>query len=127
MARPRQPTEVLKLRGAFAKNPQRKRPPEAKAGPLVGVPAYLEPDEAAIWHELVSNAPQGVLTSADGPTLEMVSRLMAKFRRDWLTGAEFAILKGCLTELGWTPASRSKVIAPDAGEKPPGEFDEFVN
>jgi hypothetical protein len=126
MARPRQPTEVLALRGAFIKDPQRKRPPEAKAAPLAGAPAYLATDEASLWHELVSNAPRGVLTTADGPTLEMVARLMAKFRKDWLTGAEFAILKGCLTELGWTPASRSKVLAPESADKPEGEFSEFV-
>jgi phage terminase small subunit len=126
MARPRLPTEVLTLRGAFTKDPQRKRPPEAKAAPLQGAPAYLASDEAALWRELVANAPRGVLTTADGPTLEMVSRLMAKFRRDWLTGAEFSILKSCLTELGWTPASRSKVLAPEGSDKPAGEFDEFI-
>jgi phage terminase small subunit len=126
MARPRTPTELLELRGAFRKDPQRRRSVGPKAAAGIGEPpAHLKTEEAAIWHELVGNSPAGVLTSADRPVLEMLARLMAKFREDWLTGAEFSILKSCLTELGWTPAARSKVAAP-AEDKPDGEFSEFL-
>jgi hypothetical protein len=67
--------------------------------------------ELATWREFVSTAPANVLTAFDAYNVELVARLMAKFRADWLTGAEFGVLKSALTELGATPASRSKITA----------------
>lgn len=126
MARPRLPTEVQELKGAFRKDPQRKRPVGAKStAPLGAPPVHLKPDERECWLEAVHAAPGGVLTAADRWVLEVAARLMAKFRADWLTGAEFGVLSQALGKLGWTPSDRSKVQAPDA-EAPPNEFAEFM-
>lgn len=126
MPRPRTPTEVLELRGSFKKDPQRQRPVGPKASGAIGdPPGHMAEAEAAIWHELVGNAPPNVLTSADRPTLELLSRLMAKFRADWLSGAEMAIMRNCLTDLGWTPASRSKIV-PVKSDEPASPFAEFL-
>lgn len=126
MPRPRKPTEVLELTGAFRRNPQRKREVGAKSEKGLGTPpAHLSAAETACWREVVGNAPAGVLTSADRPLVEIVARLMARFREDWLKGSEFAILLQCLVRLGWTPSDRSKVAAP-ADDKPEGEFSDFL-
>ena len=127
MPRPRLPTELLELRGAFRKDPQRRRAVGPKSPIGIGEPPeHLSEGEKAVWRELVANAPAGVLTGADRAVMELLVRLMARFRADWLTGAEFGILKGCLTELGWTPAARSKVIAGATPEAPgPSPWDAF--
>ncbi len=78
----RKPTELLALSGAFEKNPQRRRPVEPKSPHPIGEPpACLAPDEAACWRDFVSEAPAGVLTSADRLALEALARLVARSRR----------------------------------------------
>jgi hypothetical protein len=127
MARPRTPTEVLELRGAFKRNPKRTRDVGAKADRGLGhAPIHLTDTEVECWREIVGNCAGGVLTSADRIIVEMAARLVSRFRADWLTGAEMSTLKSCLTELGWTPASRSKVAAPKKDDVP-SEFAEFMN
>ena len=128
VARPRQPTELLELKGAYQKDPQRKRPPAPRSLHGLGnPPSHFKDDEIEVWREIVGNAPDRVLTAGDRLTVEMVARLVAKFRADWLTGAEFGTLKSCLTELGWTPASRSKITTLPEDDAPAGEFSAFVN
>lgn len=126
MPQPRKPTEVLQLRGTFKHNPKRTRDVGPKSAKDVGQPPpYLTEDERACWFEGIENAPAGVLTSGDRWHLEMVSRLMAKFRRDWLTGAEMSQLGQALSKLGWTPADRSRVTATQKEEKE-DPFAEFL-
>jgi len=120
MPRPRKPTELLELQGAFDKDPQRRRPVGPKSGREIGAaPDSLTSDEAACWCEFIENAPAGVLTSHDRWTLAQACKIEAKSRREWLLPAEMGHLRGFLTELGATPASRSKVQAPGAEDRPP--------
>ncbi len=117
----RKPTELLTLSGAFEKNPQRRRPVGPKSDRPIGEPpACLAPDEAGCWAEFVSNAPAGVLTSGDRWALEAVARLMAKpAGGGGLTSAETGHLRGFLSELGASPASRGQVQAPGPAEPVP--------
>ena len=126
MARPRTPTEVLELTGAFRRNPNRKREVGPKSTMGVGqAPEHLSELERSCWDEAIANAPAGVLTSGDRWLVEVASRLMAKFRSDWLSGAEMAQLTQALGKMGWTPADRSRV---SAAEKEPetDEMSEFM-
>jgi hypothetical protein len=66
---------------------------------------------------MAGNAPARILTSADRLLLEVAARLLAKFQAGWLTGTELSTLSPCYSELGWTPASRSRVAAPKAEER----------
>ncbi len=118
----RKPTELLALSGAFEKNPQRRRPVGPKSPHPIGEPpACLAPDGAATWREFVANAPAGVLTSGDRLALECLACLVAKGRRPGgLSGAELGQLRGFLSELGATPASRSKVLPAGPAEAPAG-------
>lgn len=89
-------------------------------------PKYFSEDESEIWAEIESNAAGGVLTSAERYTVELMARLVAKFRKDWLTGAEMSQLTWCCSHLGMTAVDRSKVLG-DESEPDKSPFDEFLN
>jgi hypothetical protein len=121
MPRPRKPAELLELTGGYRpdRHHQRRAAPKSEH-PIGEPPGHLAPDEAAAWREYVSNAPAGVLTSYDRWVLEMVACLVARSRREGLTGAELGLLRGFLTELGATPASCGRVLATVPAEAPAG-------
>jgi hypothetical protein len=119
MARPRKPTEILALNGAFDKDPQRRRATGPKSALGIGeAPDGLLPDEVNCWYEFIRNAPANVLTSNDRWTLERCCCLMAAARRGTITAASEGHLRALLTELGATPASRSKIAAPAGRDEP---------
>jgi hypothetical protein len=127
MARPRTPTEVLDLKGSFDKHPERRREVGPKStSPLGEPPTYFNTGEAVCWYELAQDTPPGVLTGSDRWTVEAACRLMAKFRADWLTGAEFGQLNGLLSKMGKTPSDRSKIHG-TAPEETASPYDEFLN
>lgn len=112
MARPRTPTKVLEARGAFKKDPQRKRDGEPECNNPLGAPhESLNEMEAKCWHELAHNAPAGVLTEADRIPMEMASALLAEFRLDRaaFTGQKLARLQSLCGAFGMTPADRAKL------------------
>lgn len=112
MARPRTPTNVLELRGAFKRHPERKRDEEPKPSQAIGeCPDRLDAGERAAWDEIVATCCPGVLTNADRLAVELAARLLAEL---WDTGREFSVarmtrLHSILGSLGMTPSDRSKV------------------
>ena len=93
MARPRTPTALLELRGAFRNHPSRLR--ERKNEPLVTIalpdpPHHLTPSVASMWREMQTRG--FWLTSADRFFLEIAARLMADQRRDRLKSADTSML-----------------------------------
>ena len=122
MPMPRKPVEVLQLSGYYRADRHRQRRAAPKSPhPIGDPPPHLAPNEAACWREFVRDMPANVLTSADRWALELVARLVAKSRREGLTGAELGHLRGLLGECGATPASRSRVLpAGDAAGRAPG-------
>lgn len=124
MARPRLPTEVLEVRGSFKAQPSRRRPIGAKSErPLGNEPPGLTKAEVECWREIVGNSVAAVLTSADRVMVEIAARLLAKMRDGSIKSTELSAFTRCLTELGWTPASRHKVAAP--APPPADDFAEF--
>jgi hypothetical protein len=117
MGRPRKPTHVLTLQGAFKKDPQRARPNEPKPAAQLGEPPkYFSDELVEIWHELDEMTVPGVLTVSDRWTVEVASQLMYQFRQSrtkesgqTMTGTELSQLNSCLSRMGLTPADRSKV------------------
>ena len=110
MPRPRLPTELLQLHGAFEKNPSRRRPIGPKSELPIGEPPdYFADDERQCWAEVEAIAAAGVLTAADRFVVELLARLVAKLRRSWLSGAEMSALTWCCSRLGMTPSDRSRV------------------
>lgn len=121
MGRNRVPSNVLELRGAFDKNPQRRREePKVDTG-LGAPPDYLTTEELAAWAEIEASAPEGILSRADRITVEMMVRTLIKFRnREPVKTAEMNLLLSMLSRFGMTPADRSRVAAPK--EAAQGDF-----
>lgn len=126
MARPRKPTAVLDLKGAFKKDPARgkARANEPKIDAAIGEPpAALGDDEKALWREL---AVYGAwLTAGDRLLLEIACRLMVLFRTNALDGGGISKLITALSKLGFSPTDRSKVNAPGAKEPEADPFADF--
>ncbi len=120
MARPRTPLEMLELSGHYRadRHGQRRAAPKSPR-PIGDPPGHLRPDEAAAWVEFVRDTPANVLTSADRVALEATCCLVAKSRREGLSGAELGHLRGFLSELGASPASRGRVLPAGPAEASP--------
>ena len=124
MARPRTPTIVKELRGAYSKNPQRR--PDGEPVPSRGIgpaPGHFSADLSAIWDEVVGACYAGVLGEADRFGLEIICKLIHLGRTDFdsMTGAQLTRLAGLLGQYGMTPADRSKINVPKAKQKNPYE------
>ena len=109
MPNPRKPTALKQLQGTT--KPCRTNPRE----PIpVGVwgepPENLLPDELQAWLEISERIAQQVATSADMHLVEIVARIIAKFRADTITGWGMSSLMKGLSQLGMTPADRSKIV-----------------
>lgn len=112
MARPRTPTKILDARGAFKKDPQRRRDGEPEVREPIGpAPDYFAPDQLAAWNQIVGQAPLGVLTAADCLAVETASILVAEFRSnpaDFQTG-KLGRLQSFLGQFGMNPSDRAKL------------------
>jgi phage terminase small subunit len=125
MARHPQARELAELKGATRKHPERyrKQPPKVEQ-PLGNAPVHLTDAAKAVWFEIETYAPTGILKGADRIALEMLANLLAEYRN---APTEFAVGKythliGCLARLGMTPADRQKLGV----EKPDEEGNEFA-
>ena len=113
MGRPRTPTNVLDKRGAFEKDPQRKRSAEPKPTADIGdPPKSFDRKHKATWKELMGIIPPGVLFNSDRWSVEALVCLMVEFRRDptRFSAAQYARLENLLGKMGMTPSDRSKVV-----------------
>jgi phage terminase small subunit len=112
MARPRTPTKVLEARGAFKKDPQRKREGEPVVkNPLGAPPDGLDEMEVAAWHEIARYVPLGVLTEADRFDVEMAARLLVDVRKDFDTFSITSLkhLHMVLGKFGMNPSDRARL------------------
>lgn len=110
MPRPRKPTAVLKLTGAFAKNPKREKDREGEPEilePLGPPPGNLNEAQSARWQEIAGWC--AWLTVVDRPMVEIVAKLWQAVRDGEASPPELKTLVTCLSHLGMTPVDRSKV------------------
>ncbi len=113
MARPRKPTAVLQLKGAFNKDPQRQRDAEPVPTDDIGdPPSHFDVLKVKAWHEVVSIAPPGVLFNSDRLALEMFVCLLVEFRGNpnGFHQAKLGRLESLCGKFGMTPSDRSKII-----------------
>ena len=110
---------MLELSGAFKKDPQRaaarSEEPEP-SGPVGGPSLAMTETERDAWRWIVDRCPTGVLGNCDEGLLEIASGLRARLVSRKLDDKGAALLLRCYTELGMTPASRSKVRSSSAGK-----------
>ena len=118
---------IRKLNGSADQHPERINKDEPCPDEKVGnAPRNLSNDQRAIWREIISQVPPGVITRMDRMALEVVSVLMDKFRKSnipatldlldgdkvdppKMQGNEMMLLTRTLKSLGMTPADRGKV------------------
>lgn len=143
MGRKPLPTEIKRLKGTL--RPCRENKAEPKPFGVLGEPPdYLRPRAKEIWRNVLSFLPDGMITAADSAVLETYCTMCA-MREDLqrkvdkegavseYTGKlnpNFRALKDCQvaiaqagSELGLTPASRSKVAR---GFGDPSKDDDFT-
>lgn len=113
------------MRGAFKHDPQRKRVDPDADGDIGSPPPYFNAQEIVAWDEIVKGAPIGVLTSADRQIVEVLSRLIAGCRENFIDFPvqKLARIESMLGKLGMTPADRSKV----SGKKQDGNRNAFAD
>jgi hypothetical protein len=110
LARPRLPTAVLELRGAFKRNPNRKKARENEpicTEPLPDPPRRLLKDVKAAWREMRDRG--FWLSSPDQYLVLIAATYMARHRSDECASAETALLIKVLNMIGFSPAERRKL------------------
>jgi hypothetical protein len=113
MARPRTPTAVLELRGAFKNHPSRLKDREFEpvvATDLPEPPKYLTTATAGTWLELKARGHW--LTTADKFLIEIAATLMARYRINELKSGDVSQLIGLLGKIGFSPVERGKMDLP---------------
>jgi hypothetical protein len=123
----RKPSNVLELKGAFKKDPQRRRKAvKAPEGPFGAPPARFDDEQRACWDEVLELIPPAILARADRVQVELLATLLAEFRQAYYAfpAQKIGHLRLCLGALGMTPESREKFNRPDE-EAAPDRFAEF--
>lgn len=110
--RPRTPTKILQMRGSFKVHPERAaaRAEEPVDLPdISGPPASFTGEFLTAWNDIVSTCARGVLKESDRLSVEIASRLLAKFRVSGAEPSEKSQLIALLGKFGMNPSERSKV------------------
>ena len=120
MARPRTPTNVLEMRGAFATHPERRKertnePQEERE--LGDPPKHFNVDQIAAWNELADMG-RSWLTFADRAILTLAASLYAdvKMYGTLVASKQATLLSKVLAQIGLATVDRSRVIARAKGE-----------
>lgn len=128
MARPRKPTNVLELAGAFKHDPKRldaRKDEPVPHGPIGEPPEFLSELQKECWREFVRLCHDGVLCEADRPFMEYAARVWAQLRDSPEIDPKLGIrFETVCARFGMTPADRSKVSAPKK-DAPKNQYSEF--
>jgi hypothetical protein len=111
MGRPRAPTALLQLRGAFKHDPNRLR--ARQYAPIVTTalpepPQSLSKTVRSMWFEMRSRA--FWLTSADRFLVEIAATLMSRYRVNELTSGDVPMLIGLLGKIGFRRKNAATVF-----------------
>lgn len=123
MSRPRTATAILDAKGAFRKDPARRRKDPEVKDPFPGeAPADLEPLEVKWWHLLAKQVPAGVLTGADQAKMTIMAGLMAEYMADrkGMATARLSLLDKMMGQFGLSPSDRAKLAT--SAEDDSGDF-----
>lgn len=109
--RPRTPAKILELKGAWKKDPQRRRSSVGGSGEFNRQPPSYMPQECVrAWNFIVEQVPPGVLTASDYASVEIMARLQSQI---WMTGSLDSIkeLRQWFGQYGMTASAREKIAA----------------
>lgn len=109
------PSKILELKGAYQKNPDRKRLNEPVPTESIGkCPERLCAKHSALWDEVVRNCVDGVLTIQDRHTLEIIVRGLFEICYGEATGSDMDRVFKQMGKFGMTPVDRANVQVPDS-------------
>jgi phage terminase small subunit len=126
MSRPRTATNILEAKGAFKKDPARKRIEPKCLDPFPArAPSHLNPLQVKHWHRVRKMIPAGVLQGSDVLAVELAAVLWAEFvvSPAEMNNGRIGQMQTALGKLGLSPSDRAKLSASPAKEA--GDFDEF--
>lgn len=112
MARPRTSAKILQLKGAFDKDPARKRQDSEGSAPFdIDPPAHLPQQAVPAWRYVVSRLPKVAIYNCDEVAVEQAALLLSAV---WTLGVVAGLdhlkeLRQWLAVLGMTPAARTKI------------------
>lgn len=112
----RKPTALLEAKGAFKKDPSRRRGGEpVVTDPLGNCPESFSAEDREAWQTIVKRAPTGVLTAADWPAVVMAAKLFSEFLRnsEGMNAARITKLQVLLGKFGMTPVDRASISIPE--------------
>jgi hypothetical protein len=111
MGRNRLPTAIQDAKGAYLKDPQRKRDAEPTTDrPLGPPPTYLTPEEKKVWKQLAKQALPGVLMQSDRLMFSVLVRLANKhYVGVPMLASETAQMIQLSSKFAMNAADRSKV------------------
>lgn len=115
MPRPRTPSNVLDMRGAFKKHPERKREDLQGVGDFNSTPPqWLAAPIVPAWHRVVSQINPAVLTGSDTESIAVMARLLSQF--ELTSDKTYATeLRQWFSQYGMTAVGRTKLAAPKKG------------
>ena len=127
MARPRTPSKILELRGAFRAHPERRREDATGSAPFDRTrPANLTEREAAAWNRLMERLPLITLYNTDEIGIAQMARILAALEDLPATAPEFskldAAFRAWAVQYCCTPQARTKGLASGRESKPPNPF-----
>lgn len=132
--RPRKPTKLLELSGAFKHNPDRALDRAEEPRPLGEVgdpPDTLSAGGKKCWVEIVSLLPFGVAFDSDRVALEQYAETLAfcrmkKWRYDKGVDSKVLVrMEAMYARFGMTPADRSRIKVKAPEKKNDTPFSEF--
>lgn len=113
--RPRKPTKLLELAGAFKHNPDRAKDraeePQPDAPMSATPPGYMSARAKKIWIEWFAVAPPGVMFASDQFSFEQFCELYARCRarRFLVDNKDLMRLEAMYARFGMTPADRTRI------------------
>lgn len=111
----RKPQALREIEGTAKDHPGRQNKDQPSPARGIG-PANktLSGYEQEIWDEVVGISYRGVLGEADRIALEMMCRLIAEMRLDFveMTAAKITQLSQLIGRFGMTPSDRTKIVVP---------------
>jgi hypothetical protein len=107
--RKRLPSKILDARGAFTKDPQRRRE-DVEVDEGLGDPfSWLPPEAAAVWVEVAGKCPPGWLVVTDRYAFARYCQLIVKLIASDLTGEDTRFLAQLEARFGFTPTERTRI------------------
>lgn len=120
MARPRKSAKILEAKGAFKKDPGRKRTDLQGVGEAGDPPEEFSDLEKALWNRLKELAPPGVITGSDELLLEVGARAWAKMRQTPIEEVRPSLVAQMINicnALCISPQGRTKIVPPHPKKK----------